>query len=95
MPTIPQSAIPTRFFGNDITSHCRLSSINRFGDTGYKTKGLITDEDIHGLKWNERMILKVVAYDRTEGKVIVRNTKGMEWLMEAKKITFCNKFGNI
>ncbi len=86
--------IPRNFSSNDITSHCRLASITRFGDIGYKTKGLITDEDIHGNKWDERVILTVVAYDRTEGKVIVRNPKGMEWLTTASNIEFCTKGGN-
>lgn len=93
MPTIPLSAIPTRFFSNDITSHCKLRSIERFGDVGFKTKGIIVDEDIHGLKWEDRALLTVAAYDRTEGKVIVRNTNGMEWCMSASKIEFCNKNG--
>ena len=78
---------------NDVTSYCKLASIQRFGDVGYKTKGNISDEDIHGNKWGERVILVVTAYDRTTGKVAVKNPNGLEWITDVSKITFCNKNG--
>ncbi|WP_060873821.1 hypothetical protein [Myroides odoratus] len=60
-------------------SFCKLRS----------TKGLNNDLDINDQIWNQRQILKVVAYDRTNSLLIVENENGFQWKTDLKKMEFC------
>lgn len=65
-------------------SFCKLKS----------TCGLHGDLDIHGMKWSERAILKVVAFDRTNGYLIVENYNGLKRTTDLKTMQFCLENGN-
>lgn len=56
--------------------------------------GLANDEDIHGMLWNERAVLEVTAFDRTAGKICVKNCNGLEWVSSLKEMSFCNEDGS-
>ena len=56
--------------------------------------GLHGNLDIHGMEWSERAILKVVAFDRTNGVLIVQNENGLKWNTDLKKMQFCLENGN-
>jgi len=46
------------------------------------------------MEWSERAILKVVAFDRTNGVLIVENDNGLKWNTDLKKMQFCLENGN-
>lgn len=67
-----------------LESFCKLRS----------TCGLNNDLDIHGMYWFERGVLEVHAYDRTAGKIVVKNENGLTWVSDLKAMEFCTKEGN-
>lgn len=56
--------------------------------------GLHNELDIHGLEWSERTILEVHDFDRTAGKIVVKNENGMTWVTDLKAMEFCLKDGS-
>lgn len=56
--------------------------------------GLYGGLDIHGMEWDERVVLKVVAFDRTNGVLIVENENGLQWKTNLKSMVFCLENGN-
>jgi len=56
--------------------------------------GLHNELDIHGMYWSERTILEVHAFDRTAGKVVVKNENGFTWISDLKAMEFCKKDGS-
>lgn len=79
-------------FSPEVTTHVKLSSV-KYGNL-----------DAHGNSWNDRVVCKVVAYDRTANKIIVQNSNGLEWVSDLfytksnykglQKWVFCDKNGN-
>ena len=65
-------------------SFCKLKS----------TCGIHGDLDIHGMEWNERAVLKVVAFDRTNGLLVVENENGLKWNTNLKNMVFCLEDGS-
>lgn len=65
-------------------SFCKLRS----------TCGINNDLDIHGMYWFERCILEVHGFDRTAGKIVVKNENGMTWVTDLKAMEFCLKDGS-
>lgn len=65
-------------------SFCKLKS----------TCGLHKDLDIHGMEWSERVILNVIAFDRTNGLLVVENENGLKWTTDLKTMQFCLENGN-
>lgn len=60
-------------------SFCKLRSI----------KGINNDLDINDQTWDQRQILKVIAYDRTYSQLIVQNEIGLNWKTDLKTMEFC------
>lgn len=65
-------------------SFCKLKS----------TFGLHSNLDIHGMQWEERSVLKVIAFDRTNSLLIVENDNGLQWQTNLKKMDFCLENGD-
>lgn len=71
-------------------SFCKLRS----------TCGLNNELDIHGMYWDERIICKVLSYDRTNGLIHVespvKNSKGenIRWISDLKRMEFCLENGD-
>lgn len=74
-----------------LKTYCKNKSIERFNN---KT-GFSTDKDIHGLLWNERVILEVTSIDFDSKRCFVKNPNGLEWLTEMSKVEFCDADGNM
>lgn len=58
------------------------------------TCGLQNELDIHGMYWNERVVCKVIMYDRTNGLLHVENSNGIKWLTDLKSMEFCLEDGS-
>lgn len=63
-------------------SFCKLRS-TCFEHDGWGGKILT---DIHGMRWDERVICKVLAYDRTNGLIHVENPNGLKWISDLKQM---------
>lgn len=72
-------------------TYCKNKSIQRFNHrTGHSN-----NTDIHGLLWDERVILEVTSIDLDSKRCIVKNPNGLEWLTEISNIEFCNADGSM
>lgn len=71
-------------------TYCKNKSIERFN---HKT-GFSKDKDIHGLLWNERVILEVTSIDLDSKRCFVKNPNGFEWLTKLSNIEYCDVNGN-
>ena len=56
--------------------------------------GLNNELDIHGLTWEDRAVLEVIAYDRSAGNLIVSNCNGLKWQTTLKAFQCCSEEGN-
>ncbi len=66
-------------------------SIERYN----RSNGYTNDTDIHGLSWDERVVLKVGTIDwDTKQCVLTNPINGLEWITKMDKITFCNEDGS-
>ena len=68
--------------------YAKLASIERYNIS----QGYSYDKDIHGLKWDERTILEVLAYH--DGMCEVMNCNGLVWVTESNKLQTCDVNGN-
>jgi translation initiation factor IF-1 len=70
--------------------YCKNKSIERFNHI----TGQSNNTDIHGLLWDDRVILEVTSIDLDSRRCFVKNTNnGLEWLTEISNITFCDENG--
>ena len=71
-------------------TYCKNRSIERFNhETGFSN-----DKDIHGLLWDERVILEVTSIDLDSKRCFVKNPNGFEWLTKISNIEYCDVDGN-
>lgn len=70
--------------------YAKNKSIERFN---YRT-GTSNNTDIHGLLWNERVILEVTSIDLDSKRCFVKNPNGYEWLTKLSNIEYCDVNGN-
>lgn len=71
-------------------TYCKNKSIERFN---HKT-GDSNNTDIHGLLWDERVILEVTSIDLDSKRCFVKNPNGLEWITEISNVEFCDADGN-
>jgi hypothetical protein len=74
-------------FSYDITRkpekvYCKMKTIKNNGG------------DLHGLAWNDRVILDVLHIDHDYKSALVRNPNGLEWVTKLENISFCNDDGS-
>ena len=69
---------------------CKNKSIERFD----RTVGRTNNTDIHGLLWDERVILEVTSIDLDSRRCFVKNPNGLEWLTKISNITYCDANGD-
>ena len=72
-------------------NYAKLKSIARFN----RNSKFSTDKDIHGLLWEERVILEVGTIDLDSRKCEVTNPiNKLSWITSLDKLTFCNADGS-